>query len=256
MRLLTVRRATEDAALAIAWAFDRLRLRPHPFDLPKLADFVRAHAEYLEATARYWAIRQDGADAPQPDFFGRDALDDTTWSSAPLGQRVRFIEDRRRQDAAAARTLLKTVWAQESADARVRLLMAFRTGLTSADESFLEELQKDRAPRVRALAQRFLCRLPGTAGEHPALRTCAERIRRSEKGLLRTRVVLTLELPATVKEMTASSWIRETFAEVSLDELGRSLAMSELEIIEAAGKIKTCCLVWRRPWFMRRSSRR
>jgi hypothetical protein len=114
--------------------------------------------------------------------------------------------------------------------------MALRTGLTSADQSFLEELQKDRAPRVRALAQRLLCRLPGTAGEHPALRNCVERVRRTETGLLRKRVVLTLELPATVKEMTARSWIRETFAEVSLDELGRSLAMSELEIIEAAGK--------------------
>src|SRR6202034_1123311 len=73
-------------------------------------------------------------------------------------------------------------------------------------------------------------------GEHPALRNCVERVRRTETGLLRKRVVLTLELPATVKEMTARSWIRETFAEVSLDELGRSLAMSELEIIEAAGK--------------------
>jgi hypothetical protein len=242
IRLLTARRATEDVALAIAWSFDRFSLRPHPFDLPKLDDFVRAHAEYLGATAQYWARRQDDTSAPQPDFFGRDALDDTTWSSAPLGQRVRFIEERRRQDADAARTLLKTVWAQENADARVRLLMSLRTGLQSADQSFLEELQKDRAPRVRALAQRLRCRLPGTAGEHPALRTCVERIRRSEIGLLRKRVVLTLELPATVKETTAMGWIRETFAEVGLEELGLSLAMSELEIIEAAGKDQSLLL--------------
>jgi hypothetical protein len=201
-----------------------------------LDDFVRAHAECLGATARHWAGRQDGAEAPQADFFSRDALDDTTWSSAPLAQRVRFIEERRRQDADAARTLLKTVWAQENADARVRLLKTLRTGLASADQSFLEELKKDRAPRVRALAQRFLCRLPGTAEEHPALRACVERIRRSETGLLRKRKVLALELPATVKEAAANGWIRETFAEVGFDELGHSLAMAELEMVEAAGK--------------------
>jgi hypothetical protein len=94
----------------------------------------------------------------------------------------------------------------------------------------------DRAPRVRALAQRLLCRLPGAAGDHPALRACMERIQRSETGLLRKRMVLSLELPATVKEHTVRNWIRETFAEVALDELGRSLGASELEIIEAAGK--------------------
>jgi hypothetical protein len=236
IRLLTGRRATEDVALAVAWAFDRLKLRPHPFDLPKLDDFVRAHAEYLGATAQYWATRQEDVVAPQPDYFGPEALDDTTWNSAPVGRRVRFIEERRRQDAGAARALLEATLPQKNADARVRLLMALQTELSSADQSFLEELQKDRAPRVRALAQRFLCRIPGATGEHPALRTCVERIRKSETGLLRKRMVLTLELPSTVKETTVRSWIRELFAEVAFDELGRSLGASELEIIEAGGK--------------------
>jgi hypothetical protein len=236
IRLLTARRATEDLALALAWTFDRLKLRPHPFDLPKLDDFVCAHAELLGATAQYWARRQDDADAPPPDYFGPEALEDSTWSSALLGRRVRFIEERRRQDPEVARTLLETTWPEESADARVRLLIALQTGLTSADQSFLEGLSKDRAPRVRALAQRLLCRLPGAAGDHPALRACMERIQRTETGLLRKRMVLTLELPATVKEHTVRNWIRETFAEVALDELGRSLGASELEIIEAAAK--------------------
>jgi hypothetical protein len=236
IRLLSGRRTTEDLALAVAWAFDRLKLRPHPFDLPKLDDFVRAHAESLGATAEYWAKRQDDAEAPPPDYFGPEALEDTTRSSAPLVRRVRFIEERRRQDAEGARTLLETTWPQESADARVRLVMALQTGLTSADQGFLEGLNKDRAPRVRALAQRFLGRLPGTMVHHPALRACIERIQRSETGLLRKRMVLSLELPATVKEHTVRDWIRETFAEVALDELGRSLGASELEIIEAAGK--------------------
>jgi len=236
IRLLTGKRATEDLALAVAWAFDRLKLRPHLFDLPRLDDFVHAHAESLGATAQYWARRQEDAEAPPLDYFGPEALEDVTWSSAPLGRRVLFIEERRRQDAEAARTLLEAAWPRESADARVRLLMALQTGLTSADQGFLEGLNKDRAPRVRALAQRLLCRLSGTTADHPALRATMERIHRSETGLLRKRMVLTLELPATVKEHSVRSWIRETFAEVALDELGRGLGASELQIIEAAGK--------------------
>jgi len=242
VRLLTAKRATEDLAHAVAWAFDRLRLRPHPFDLPRLDDFVRAHAECLGATAQYWARPQHDVDAPLPDYFGPEALEDATWTSAHLEQRVRFIEERRRQDSDGARLLLEASWPQESADARARLLLALKTGLASPDRDFLEGLRKDRAPRVRAAAERLLCRLPGSAGEHPALRACLERIRRSETGLLRKRLVLTLELPATVKEQAALSWIRATFAEVSLDELGRALGASELEIIEASGKDRNLLL--------------
>jgi hypothetical protein len=153
-----------------------------------------------------------------------------------LGRRARFIEEQRRHDAGAARNLVESVWAQQDADARVNLLMALRTGLSSADQNFLETLEKDRAPRVRSLAQRILSRLPGAVGENPALRACVERIRRSETGLIKKRSVLTIELPATVKDNMVRSWIRETFAEVSCDELASSLGMSESEMIEAAGK--------------------
>jgi hypothetical protein len=46
--------ASDVAALALADACHRLRLRPHPFDLPRLAAFARAHGEALGAPRR-WA---------------------------------------------------------------------------------------------------------------------------------------------------------------------------------------------------------
>lgn len=236
VRLLTGKRVTEHVALALAWTLDSLRIRPHPFDLPKLEDFVRAHAEYLGATAQHWARRHDDPGAPQPDYFAPDELDENTWSSATPSRRARFIEERRKLDPDAALKLAESVWTQQDPDARVKLLMALRTGLGPGDQSFLGGLEKDRAPRVRALAQRLLSRLAGTAGENPALRACVERIRRSETGLIKKRTVLTIELPATVKENTARSWIRETFAEISCDELARSLGLPELQMIEGAAK--------------------
>jgi hypothetical protein len=163
-------------------------------------------------------------------------MDETTWTRGTPGLRARFIAERRKHDADAARALVEAVWAQENADTRVRLLMALETGLHDGDQPFLESIGKDRAPRVRALAQRFLARLTGKRGEHPALAACVERIQRSTTGLLKKRAALALELPATVKEHEAKAWIREAFAEVSFEELARALQLTEAQVIEAAEK--------------------
>jgi len=236
LRLLSGKRPSDDLALALAWAFNRCKIRPHPFDLPRLDAFVRAHAELLGRTAQHWAEQQKDTAAQPRGYFDADQIDETTWKNAPPARRARYIAEQRKQDPAAARTLVESVWTQESADARVRLLAAFESGLNSGDQLFLEGLLKDRAPRVRSLAQRFLARLSGRSGEHPALMACLERIRRSTAGLLKKRPVLALELPATLKEHEARGWIRETFAEVSCEELASALELTETEMIDAAEK--------------------
>lgn len=236
LRLLNNRRPSDDVALALAWAFDRHKVRPHPFDLPKIDAFVRVHAEYLGPSAQHWAQQRDDSPAVQQNYFDADELDETTWAKGLPARRARFIAERRRHDAAAARAMVESVWAQESADMRVRLLAAFENGLSTEDQPFLEGLAKDRAPRVRALAQRFIARITGQSGGHPAIAACLERIRRSTTGILKKRPTLVLELPATVKEHEVKAWIRETFAEVSCEELARALELTESEMINAAEK--------------------
>jgi hypothetical protein len=130
--------------------------------------------------------------------------------------------------------LLEAVWPIENADARLRLLQTMQTGLTGADRQFLDPLEKDRAPRVRALAQRLLARLGGA--ENPALRACLERIRKTQTGLLRKRTQLALELPATVKEQAAPTWVREAFSEVAFEEFAAALSLSESDAIAASAK--------------------
>jgi len=44
VRLLNSKSFTDHYARALGRAFDRLRLRPHPFDLPSLDAFVRSNA--------------------------------------------------------------------------------------------------------------------------------------------------------------------------------------------------------------------
>ena len=158
IRLLTAKNATEHPARSLARAFDRLRLRPHPFDLPLIDAFVRSHAEKIGPTAQHWADRQK-PDAGTQSYFDPELLDESNWAQATLSRRAAYLEQRRRDDADAARVLVESTWAQEDADARYCLLQVFQTGLGMADQPFLSTLEKDRAPRVRALAARFLSRL-------------------------------------------------------------------------------------------------
>jgi len=234
IRLLTAKGTTEHPARALARAFDRLRLRPHPFDLPLIDAFVRSHAERLGPTAQHWADRQK-PEAQTQSYFDPEVLDESSWAQAAVSRRVAYMERRRREDADSARALLESTWAQDEPEARFRLLQALQAGLSASDQPFLSTLEKDRAPRVRALASRYLARL-GSGGENPALRECLERIKQGESGVLRKRKALQLELPANVKDQAAWRWVRETFVDVSISELAAALGVNDEQLIEAAGK--------------------
>jgi hypothetical protein len=234
VRLFTAKNVTEHPAHALARTLERLRLRPHPFDLPLIDGFVRSNAERLGPTAQHWADRRK-SDSETRNYFDPELLDESNWAQATLSRRVRYLEQRRRDGADAARTLLESTWGQESADARLRFLQTLQTGLSTTDQPFLNTLEDDRAPRVRALAARFLARL-GASGESPALRACLERIKQSKGGLIRKRTSLQLELPANVKDQAASRWILQTITDVSFRELASAFKLTEEELIEAASK--------------------
>lgn len=234
IRLLTTKNVTDHPARAIARSFERLRLRPHHFDLPVIDAFVRSNADRLGPTAQHWADRQK-SDAETQSYFDPELLDESNWAQATLSRRVAYLEQRRQDGADAARTLLESTWGQESADARFRLLQTLQTGLSTADQPFLSTLEKDRAPRVRALAAKFLAGL-GASGESQALRACLERIKQSKSGLIRKRTALQLELPANVKDQAASRWVLQTFSDVSFKELANAFHLKDEELIEAAAK--------------------
>jgi len=245
IRLLNGKRAGEDVALAVAWAMGRLKLRLHPFDLPKLDSFVTAHAEFLGAAAQHWAASsKEDVPASAQNYFDAEELEEANWASAPLFRRALFLEEQRRDDAQAARAMLEQVWPQQNPDARLRLLAALQTGLNPDDQPFLESLAKDRAPRVRTLAQKLLARLPGHSGSHPALAACLERIQRSTTGLLRKRTVLKLQPPANIQERAVKAWLSEAFADVSCDELARALNLTEGGMMEAAEKDENLLLAF------------
>ena len=240
IRLLTAKIATDHPKRVLARSFDQLRLRPHPFDLPLIDDFVRSHAEKLGPTAQHWADKQK-PEAETHSYFDPELLDETNWAQARLSRRVTFLEQRRRDYPEGARALLESTWPQEEAEARLRLLQVLQTRLSTTDQPFLTTLEKDRAPRVRGLAAKFLSRL-GAGVENPALPACLERIKQGKSGMLRKRTTLELELPANVNEQSAPRWILQTFSEVSFSELAGALRLTDEELIEASMKNESLLL--------------
>jgi Family of unknown function (DUF5691) len=225
----------DNLTLAMALALEGLRLQPHPFDFPHMSRFLRAHAELLGPDVWDWVDRHKAAEQKRH-YLDVEALHDDNWHEATPARRQRYIADRRRQDADAGRALVEAVWPKQAADERLELLQVLRQELRSADAAFLETLVRDRAPRVRELAERYLSRLPGAAEENPALRSVMERIVRSEAGILRKRVSLKLELPATVIGDSWRGWVVQSFEDVELEELASALGLRAAEMIAAAAQ--------------------
>src|SRR5262249_29049319 len=148
---------------AVADSCNRRRLRPHPFDLPHLDAFAKAHGDSLGAYATAWAVRGDKSAEGAGNYFDADAIDETNWTTARPAARVAFIAAMRSRDPDRARVLVEASFASDPAPVRARLVQALTRGLSGADVPFLESLAKDRAPTVREGAQQLLRHIPGTA---------------------------------------------------------------------------------------------
>ncbi|MFI1411633.1 DUF5691 domain-containing protein [Streptomyces sp. NPDC020707] len=85
------------------------------------------------------------------------------WEEGLFAERVALLAAVRAQDAGAARDLLAGTWASERAEDRLMFLDSLRTGLSAADEPFLERALADRSRNVRATAAELLSALPGSA---------------------------------------------------------------------------------------------
>src|SRR5215472_15941924 len=70
------------AALALADACHRRRLRPHPFDLPRLRTFTKRHGELLGSYASAWAARGEEGEKTNSRYFDVDTLDESNCTAA------------------------------------------------------------------------------------------------------------------------------------------------------------------------------
>jgi hypothetical protein len=230
------------AARALADTCRRLRLRPHPFDLPRLPVFVRNYGEHLGAYASAWTERHENSEDRRANYFNEDAIDSSNWTSARPAARVEFIAAMRGREPDQARQLVEASFAADPAPVRARLLGALVRRLSPADVPFLESLAKDRAPSVRERAQQLLTYIPGTASAEGRLRDLLARTKLSTAGLLRRRKSLILELPANLQSASpvasaaevGRSWAAGEYAGIGLDAMAAAFGLPVAEMIAAA----------------------
>ncbi len=220
------------AAFALAQSMERRGVRLHPFDVPRLAGFVRKHAELLGI-----ALAEEKAEASTAasGWAMWESLDETNWMLATPARKANFIADLRLIEPAKARTLVEAQLPLEKAEVRLRLIDALGAGLSIADLPLLKSLAGDRAPTVKRAVTRLLARLPGTGAAEALIAELLSRITQGSTGLLRRRVTLSLQMPANVKSATAEiDWLATNFGGIGCSVLADAFGMSLEALLEAA----------------------
>jgi hypothetical protein len=141
----------------------RAGFRLHPYDLPRLIGHIKGDAKCLGLAERAYLALADTSNMPAAPGLLRDEITVETWTGFPKAHRVAFLEEKRRADPAAARTLLDGVFKSEAAATRYDMLKALQVGLDQDDLPFLESIASDRSENVRGLVAQLIANVPGTA---------------------------------------------------------------------------------------------
>ncbi|MCY1145346.1 DUF5691 domain-containing protein [Actinoplanes sp. Pm04-4] len=113
------------------------------------------------------------------------------WHTGSTGERLGHLTELRATDPAQARDLLESTWPEESSDDRARFLGALATGLSPADDPFLERVLDDRRKEVREAALELLRRLPGSQLRARMKERALGLVRRDRRMLGADRLVVT-----------------------------------------------------------------
>ncbi|MFD3995724.1 DUF5691 domain-containing protein [Streptomyces sp. NPDC058583] len=148
--------ATLPALLDAARA--RTDLRPQALQLagPRGLWLARLNPEWR------FALRGAGAGSSLPDPADQEGVR-ALWDEGLFAERVALLGAVRTRDPSAGLALLASTWSAERAEDRLMFLDSLRTGLSGADEEFLEEALGDRSRNVRATAAELLSALPASA---------------------------------------------------------------------------------------------
>jgi hypothetical protein len=147
--------------------------------LPALLDAARGRTDLRPAALAFagpralWLARLNpdwrfalrsapGGGAALPDAADDEAVR-RLWQEGLFAERVALLGALRARTPAHARDLLAGTWPAERAEDRLMFLDSLRTGLSAADEPFLEQALGDRSRTVRATAAELLSALPGSA---------------------------------------------------------------------------------------------
>ncbi|MFD9221260.1 DUF5691 domain-containing protein [Streptomyces sp. NPDC060064] len=131
---------------------------------PQALAFAGPRGLWLARLNPEWkfALRGASGGATLPDAGDAEAVQ-SLWEEGLFAERVALLAAIRAHDAGTALALLAATWTTERAEDRLMFLDSLRTGLSDADEAFLEKALSDRSRNVRATAAELLSALPHSA---------------------------------------------------------------------------------------------
>ena len=146
-----------------------------PAVLPSLLDAARARTDLRADALAFAGPRALWLATLNPDWkfalragaggaaLAQEQEPQRLWEEGLFAERVALLTRVRRAAPDQALALLASTWKSERAEDRLMFLDSLRTGLSAADEPFLEEALADRSRNVRATAAELLSALPGSA---------------------------------------------------------------------------------------------
>jgi hypothetical protein len=120
------------------------------------------------------------------------------WEEGTIVERCQVVAILRRSNPQQARDWVGLIFSQEKPAHRASLLEEFTTGLSPADEPFLESSLADRAPSVGQVAARMLCRLPNSALAARMRERASAMLSAGTKGFLRKKTRLACAPPEKI----------------------------------------------------------
>ncbi|WP_392672150.1 DUF5691 domain-containing protein [Streptomyces sp. LN785] len=131
---------------------------------PQALAFAGPRGLWLAGLNPEWrfALRGSSGAAQLPEPTDGEAVR-RLWEEGLFAERVALLGAVRAHDPGGALALLAGSWSTERAEDRLMFVDSLRTGLSGADEPFLEQALSDRSRNVRATAAELLSALPGSA---------------------------------------------------------------------------------------------
>jgi hypothetical protein len=179
--------------------------------------------------------------AQNPDWHYAAARDqDIVWQTGNHDERLFLLRQLRTEQPAHARELLTSTWQEESAQDRTSFLAALSTGLSMADESFLESALDDRSKEVRRTAAELLAHL----SESHLVQRMTERA----KALLtfkRGRISGGGQIEVTFPEQLSKDVLRDG-VEPKPPAIVRRVGDKAWQLMQIIGTVPPSC--WSRTW--------
>lgn len=215
------------AGLAIGAALDVRGVALHPFDLHRIAGWIRGVPHHrLDTFTQAWLSRRNN----RTNVLIATVVPD--WETASLQERCAILREERVRDPDAGRVRIAQALAGETAAARARYVEVLGLNSSPADLPLLESLRADRSETVRESAAALLAAIAGTPEHAARLEEAFALVARKDGS---AGPAFSIRVPAARRASTHGlGWALEAFAGVELEALAARFGLGRVEFARAA----------------------